>query len=54
MCLRHQTGVGHNESVTEAIWPARDDKMLQEDAFEDLVSFNGNTRFFIPPFRKKK
>jgi leucyl-tRNA synthetase len=40
--------LGHSESVTEAIWPAYDEKMLQDDDFEYPVSFNGKTRFFIP------
>lgn len=40
--------LGHAESVTEASWPAYDEKMLQDDDFEYPVSFNGKTRFFIP------
>jgi leucyl-tRNA synthetase len=40
--------LGHTESVTEATWPAYDEKMLQDDDFEYPVSFNGKTRFFIP------
>ncbi len=39
--------MGHISSISAASWPPLDESLLEEDAFEYPVSFNGKTRFKI-------
>ncbi len=39
--------LGHNRSITTAVWPKWDEQYLMEDNFSYPISFNGKTRMMI-------
>jgi len=39
--------LGHNTSITTAVWPKWDEQYLVEDNFSYPISFNGKTRMMI-------